>query len=662
MKTFEIIFILFYSILAIAFVWRILYKNKNVKKTIYFGFYIIYFALLFGFIWNFKKIIDIQYFSDKNYAAISNKLKSKPMIDYPKRGTIYCYDRNGEKVILSEDLPIYNIFFNGEHIHTIEKAIRDGEIIMNKTRFKDGDNMNDFFNATDSIKVLADQLAKKYGSKAVSYNELIKAYEDKNPKAKLLNTVIDFDIIKLKEISDFALLNGRGKYSSCLVKVEKANRIFPYEDLAKKTIGNVYKERKNGFYKGEYGIEAQFDSIMRGTIGEKQDLKISIKKTVTKIDPKKRKEKGADIILTLDMDMQEIVTECLRKKAQELNASNACAILMEVETGAIKAIANLGGSDYSEANDNLGNMAIKSRKEPGSVFKILSMMVALENKSVTPKTMINTSVTRFRVKEAHNRDYGTISAHQIIVKSSNRGVANIIGNAFEHNIQGYIEHIKKTSFDKNMDFDLEVATTGIDKINRDDIGANSIGYVFMPPIYMLRFYNAIANNGKMVEPFVVKDIIKNDKSVGKIDINGKTRCFPAQTRVVADTICSQKTLIDIKKMLIDVVKSAYQNPKVVFAGKTGTSNTDGHQITFCGYFPVDTENLNAKPKYSCIVVIYKQYAELDSKDSREVFRNIAEKIFIMENTKEFAQLDNSEKNINKKNRKIVQLSKKIGVK
>ena len=680
MKTLDLIFVLIYIALAIAFVWRIFFsKNKNAKKTIYFGFHIIYFALAIGFVWSFKKIIDIQYFSEENYAEIGEKIKPKPIKDFPKRGTIYCEGRNGEKLILSEDLPVYNIFFNGEHIHAIEKAIKDGDIIMSvkragdtiatKRRFREKDNMNDFFNATDSIKLLANQMKAKFGSKAVGYDELMKAYREKNPKARLLlDTIIDFNFFELQKIENFALFNGRGKYGSCLVKEEKANRIFPFGDLARVAIGNVDRNKDGGFNKGKYGIEAQFDSIMRGVAGEKQNLKISINKEVIKIDPKTRKKKGADITLTLDMEIQEIAYNALREKAQKLSAERACVIVMEVETGEIKAMVNLGENHREKGNTF--NMATSSLTELGSVFKVPSMIVALEKGLVTPETLVEAGSTKYRISEAEGHNFGLMSASEVLVRSSNKGIANIIGGAFENKPKEYIEALKKTYIDAPMNFDLPTASINIENITKNDLPARAIGYVAMPPIYMLRFYNAIANNGKMVEPFLVKDISKVEdgkrKSIKEANIKGKNMQFPAAKKVVADSICSKNTLLAIKKMLFEVVNSkigtgfSTQKTNVVFAGKTGTAQmrNGDHQGTFCGYFPIDAANMNAQPKYSCIVVIYKKGGVVWGSQSCDVFRNIAEQIFIMETTREFAQLDN----VNRKDRKIAQLSKKIGVK
>lgn len=665
MNTIDKIFGLIYVALAIAFVWRIFFNNKNTKKTIYFGFHIIYFALAIGFVWSFKTIIDIQYFNNQNCAAICDKIKPKSIKDYPKRGTIYCLDKNNEKVILSEDLPVYNIYFNGRHIHAIEKAIKDGDIIINKKKFKEGDNINDYFNALDSIKVLAGQLAKKFGSQAVGYAELMKAYKEKKTRARLLNTDIDFNIIKINEISDFALFNGRRKYSSCLVMVEKANRIMPFDNLAKRTIGIIDNEKQNGFYKGKYGLEAQFDSLMRGVAGEKQDLNISIEKTVTKIDPKKRKQKGADLTLTLDMEMQEIVTGYLIDGAKRARAKHACAILMEVETGAIKAMVNIvrtADGRYLEPDDTTGmNTAVRSNNELGSVFKIPSIMAAIENGFVTDTSLVYVRDSKYgNVKDYHKFSTDSASVTQIIAHSSNIGVANILCDAYYHKRKDFYEAITKLCFDAPINFDLPAPSPMIEKAS-SNFEKKVFGYVGVSPLYMLRFFNAIANNGKMINPFIVKNIEKNYRS-----LDG----YPRKTGgKVADKICSESTLKSVQKMLVEVFNSGnakkYKSKTVTLAGKTGTADIveknkkAATQGTFCGYFPA------GKPKYSCIVMMNRKAEteedNLFGAESCEVFKNIAEKIFSMENSINFSQMNDSvtysPKNIYGKDKKINYLAK-----
>jgi len=672
MKTLYLIFISIYIVLAIAFVLGIFIKKRSANKTIYFGFHIIYFALALGFVWNFVKIIDIQHFPEhflpdingKNFKEIGDSIKGQPTIDYPKRGTIYCYDKNGEKIILSEDLPVYKIGFNGEQVKRIEKAIRDGEIVMRKKTVKDGevvmikkkfskdDNMNDYFNASDSIKKLADLLAKEFGGKAAGYNDLMKAYNNENRNAKILDTVID--IIKLNKISQFVLFNGgNGRYGSCLVQTEKANRIMPYEGLAKRTIGDIYKDKKDGFNKGIYGIEAQFDSILKGVAGEKQNLKISLGRTVIKTNPKKPKQKGADIVLTLDMDMQEIVANCLIQQAQKLSAERACAILMEVETGEIKAMVNLiqGKNGYFEG----ANMAISNMNPPGSTFKTLSMLVALEN-GFTADTIVNSFDKKYPKVTDHapNVSWRAIPFSDVLVFSSNVGISNAIGGKFGKNPMNFIKEIHKTKINEEFDIMLPGAAKfqigpikyekgkiiyGKDTTNSSDLPSLSFGYqVVIPPIYMLRFYNAIANNGKLINPFIVKDICRNGKSVKEINVNGKTVDFPAKTQVVNPSICSTQTLKQLQKMLYEVVRKKggtgyeHKSEKVEFAGKTGTAvfkvngeTTD--QVSFCGYFPADSIGI-VKPKYSCIVVMQRK--GLWGSQSCEVFKKIAEKIYALE--------------------------------
>lgn len=654
------IFGLIYAALAVAFVWRVFNKNKKTKEKIYWGFHIIYFALVFGFLANFVKIINIQYFvPEKYWQDIKKEVEYKIVDDLPKRGTIYWLDKNDEKVILSEDMPLYEIYFNGKQVHNIIDAIKKREITVDGGRRfnKEKDNINDFFNVNDSINKLAAKLANYFKDKDKSeYAKLLKDAYNGN-KTKKLGHIIN--IIQLDSISDFALFNkGKDKtYGSCLYTEEKSNRMMPYGNLAKRTIGTVDYDKKSAY--SSYGIDWEYDSILRGVAGKKRSSKISINKRVTEIlEPK---QKGADITLTLDMYMQEIVADCLRRQAQKLGSTRACAILMEVETGAIKAMVNLGGAGYSENGIDI-NMVINSNNELGSVFKVPSIMVALEKNLVTESTVVNVATTKYGTEKDPIKDSHTITdptVMGVIVQSSNVGTANIVCDAFYHKRDEYYNALSKLKFDAPLQFDYYFDTINRPakpsiKGSRAIFGKQTYGYVGVSPLYMLRFYNAIANNGRMVNPFIIRDIEQNNKSL---------KGFPKKRgEVVSDTICSENTLKIIQKMLLQVVENkngtahSFKSDKVTFAGKTGTADIKSPRIasqgTFCGYFPADN------PKYSCIVVMFREgSANLWGAESCSVFKDIAERIFIMEPTQKFPQSDNSEQNIDKNNKKIAFLTK-----
>lgn len=543
----------------------------------------------------------------------------------PVRGKIYCYNIRGEKEVVAASMKMYKIFFNGAQLHTIVKDQRQ------KKRS---------FSATDSINKLSEELSAYFAiAPASHYKALLnRAY---NTKRRVLLIGRNIDYLERKELMKMPLLNtGGGKYTDCMVSEEINKRIHPYGNLALRTIGDLFADRSQKT-DGRFGIELQFDSLLRGIDGVGTPIKISRRKTVYAEETKAID--GADITLTLNMDMQDIVQECLMEQAQRLGIERGCAVLMEVATGELKAITNLyySPNGYFEG----GNMAIADLNPPGSTFKTLSMLVALEKGIVTPDSMINALNKRYPKVTDHapSPSWSAITASDVLVYSSNVGTSNIIGKAYEDNPMDFVRAIAKTKVNEPFDIQLPGAT-GFkigpmkywnikDTINRTDLPTLSFGYqTAVPPIYMLRFYNAIANGGKMVNPFIVKEI----------DNNGSITRF--STKTANSSIASSRTIRQLQTMLRNVVEQkggtgyAYRSSKVSYAGKTGTAvfTQNGHitdQVSFCGYFPAD------KPKYSCIVVM--QRSGIWGSQSCEVFRNIAERITAIDSRVDVGHLQDS---------------------
>lgn len=597
------------------------------KSRINIGFHIIYAIFLVLFLFCIYYIIDIQYINGDTWKAIGQTIKSsmQPRKIEPLRGKIYCYNIHGEKEIVAASMKVYKVYFNGTQLHAIEKDLRE---------------KNKKFNTTDSINRLSEALSKFFNNAPPSHYKAIinKAY---NTKKRVQLVARNIDYLERKELIKMPLLNSaKGKYTDCLISEEVNRRIHPYGNLALRTIGDVYID-KSQKTDGRFGIELQFDSLLRGVEGVSNPLRISRRKTV--FDEEKKAVNGADITLTLNIDMQDIVQNCLMEQAQKLGIERGCAILMEVATGEIKAISNLYYSPkgYFEG----GNMAISDLNPPGSTFKALTMMIALENGIITPDTIINALDKKYPKVTDHSPQpfWGAISASDVFVYSSNIGISNIIGDAFERDPMKFVREIQKTGVNEPFDIQLPGAT-GFkigpmrywnikDTINRTDLPTLSFGYqTAVPPIYMLRFYNAIANNGKMINPFIVKEI----------DNNGNITKF--NTKTVKSSIASSRTIKQIQTMLRKVIEQkggtgyAYRSSKVSFAGKTGTAvfqTSEGitDQVSFCGYFPADN------PKYSCIVVM--QRPGIWGSQSCEVFRNIAEKITSINTTLDIGDLQDT---------------------
>ncbi len=596
----------------------------NAKRKIVLYYFVVVGVFLFLFICCIYSIIKIQYIEGEVWQSIGNTIKQsrKPKIVKPLRGEILCYNTKGEKEILAASMKVYKIYFNGEQLRIIEKDRKD-----KKKKF----------NRVDSVHRLSVELSKYFGDAPAShYRSIIdKAYRNRK-KIRLIGR--DVDYVERKDIMKFPLFNtGGGKYTDCMHSEEVNKRVHPFGQLALRTIGDVYPYKTNTT-DGEFGIEMAFDSILKGVEGIKYPIKISRRKTV--YVEKEKPVNGANITLTLNIDMQDIVHNALMEQAKRLSINRGCAVLMEVETGEIKAIANLYRSASGEYFE-WGNMAIADLNPPGSTFKLLSMLVAFETGKFTPNTMVDSYHKRYPKVSDHapNPKWSNIKASEVFAYSSNVGTSNIIGSLFEDNPMGFVRAIQKTKVNQKFDIRLPGAT-GFrigefkywnikDTIDKTLLPTMSYGYqVAVPPIYMLRFYNAVANDGKMVNPFLVKEI----------DDNGDVTEYG--TEVVTKHIASVKTIKGLQTILKDVVEQKggtgyhFRSKKVTFAGKTGTAYFNGtDQVSFCGYFPADN------PKYSCIVVMFRR--GIWGTHSCEVFRNIAERITALNSKVKVSQLQDT---------------------
>ena len=453
---------------------------------------------------------------------------------------------------------------------------------------------------------------------------------------RLLDHEVDY--IQLKQIRQMPYFN-RGRFKSGLYSKEFVKRTKPYGTLASRTIGDIFGEFDKG---GKNGLEAHYDSLLRGEPGTSTRRKVN-GRFIDVID--KRPVNGKDIISTIDIHIQDITEKALLKKLKEIDAESGTAVVMEVATGEIKAITNMGrirNGVWIESQ----NFAVADLSEPGSTFKVVSMMVALEDGVVQPEDSVNTGNGVIQVAGQTLRDhnanrggYGRITASQSIRYSSNIGVARLIVNAYGDNPSKYVEGIRKIGF--HQDMELEIPGYGVPNIrhpkdntaqywSRSTLPWMSFGYeTQIPPIYTLAFFNAIANNGKLVRPMFVREIRNSGRVIER-----------KRTKVINERICSNSTLEAIRQMLDDVVnapggtgKPAYSD-KVRIAGKTGTAQISqgsagyrsagvSHQVSFCGYFPSDN------PKYSCIVVIRKPRNGAPSGGLMcgTIFKEIAEEVY-----------------------------------
>ncbi|MCL1938253.1 MAG: transpeptidase family protein [Candidatus Azobacteroides sp.] len=431
----------------------------------------------------------------------------------------------------------------------------------------------------------------------------------------------------------------KGPNKSGLYYKEFVKRTNPYGTLALRTIGDIYGELESG---GKNGLEKQYDELLRGQEGTSTRRKIN-GRYIDVVDVKP--VNGKDVISTIDINIQDITEKALLKKLSEIDAQSGTAVVMEVATGEIKAITNMGRIRDGVWGETK-NYAVSDLSEPGSTFKVVSMMVALEDGLVHPGDSVDVgngvAEIAGRRLEDHNAKrggYGMITASKSIRYSSNIGVAKLIMRAYGNNPEKYVEGIDRIGF--NQDMHLEIPGYGVPRIrhpkdknaaywSRTTLPWMSFGYeTQIPPIYTLSFFNAIANNGKLVKPIFVKEIQENGKTIEK-----------KKTEILNKQICSPTTLAAIQQMLDDVVNmpdgtgKPARSDKVRIAGKTGTAQISqgaagykagglSHQLSFCGYFPAD------QPKYSMIVVVRKPRNGPISGGAicGSVFKEIAEEVY-----------------------------------
>lgn len=420
-------------------------------------------------------------------------------------------------------------------------------------------------------------------------------------------------------------------------RTEYMVRNRPYGSLAAALIGNTYKESGKAYS----GLELVYDSVLRGTPGFQHRRKV-LNRWVNM--PDSAAIDGCDIVTTIDVSMQDLAERSLIRELREVGGYTGVAIVMEVQTGDIKAMVNLDRDPKTGEYREGRNHAIADWLEPGSVFKTASFMVALDDGKIDTTTTVDTGCgimemygSKMRDHNWHRGGYGVLTVPKVLQVSSNIGVSYLIDRAYKDNPTVFVDGLHRVGIAENLHLPFpEYMAPQVRYPKKDRYGhwSNwshtalpwmSIGYeTHVPPISVCTFYNAIANGGKMVRP----------RFVTRIEHAGETvEEFPVE--VLKSQICKPATLGKIQTILRQVVsiglgKTAGSEHFDV-SGKTGTAQkasgggykngTVNYLLSFCGYFPSD------KPRYTCIVCIHK--AGLPASGglmSGQVFHDIAEGI------------------------------------
>jgi cell division protein FtsI (penicillin-binding protein 3) len=463
---------------------------------------------------------------------------------------------------------------------------------------------------------------------------LRKAKANKNRYALIARNL---DYSQYMSVKDFPLFS-MGPYRGGLIVDQKTVREHPLGKIAERSVG--YERFDEHGYATRVGLEGAFGQYLRGKEGKR--LKQKIAKGQWKpigldniIEPKD----GYDVISTIDINIQDIAHHALLGQLEKYKADHGCVIVMETETGEIKAISNLGRTEDNKYYERL-NYAIGESHEPGSTFKLMSLVAALEDQVVDTSTTIDTENGRWRlydriVRDSKHGGYGEISVATAFEVSSNTAFAKMIHNNYKDNPQAFVGRLKQMDLDKELD--LPIKGEGIPVIrNPGDKGWSGIslawmshGYeVSMTPLQILAFYNAIANDGELLRPRLIKEVK---------EWNNTIQIF--EKEVINPSVCSIETVRKVQQLLKNVVEKEQGTGHGLYsrdfsmAGKTGTAQKNyvgkdpdklRYISTFAGYFPADN------PKYSCIVVIHepdKSVGYYGADVSGPVFKSIAHKIY-----------------------------------
>ena len=551
------------------------------------------------------KLLSIQFVQGDKYRALAEKRTIKNVIIPANRGNVYSVNGN----LLATSIPKYDI--------------RIDALTSSANTFE------------ENLKPLSDSLSN-YSGKTSSYyqKEIRKARANKNRYYLLARSIGYSDYIRLR---NFPLLK-LGAFKGGLIVEQTTKREHPMGGIALRSIGYERFDDKGNATRA--GLDGAFGvKYLRGTNGQRLKQKIGKGQwkpiaDYNQVEP----QDGYDVYTTLDVNIQDIAHHALLKQLEFYEAEHGCVVVMEVETGEIRAISNLGRTSKGGYYEKL-NYAVGESHEPGSTFKVMALMAALEVKVIDTSTIIDTKkgVKTFygrKIYDSHHGGYGEISAARALEVSSNIGLATIIDDNYSKEPKRFINILKSWSLHEPLGLPIigegkpVIPEPGHKLWSKNALPSMAYGYnLRLTPLQTLTFYNAIANDGVMVKPRFLKQVKEFESVIESFD-----------KEVINNKICSDNTLNEIQEILKNVVirgtGSRLHSSYFSMAGKTGTAQTEywmddwkdnrRYVSSFAGYFPVEN------PKYSCIVIIHKPsiikgYYGADV--SGPVFKRIAQKIF-----------------------------------
>jgi cell division protein FtsI (penicillin-binding protein 3) len=580
---------------------------KEVRKDIIVRSYLVYLGVLLFGLAIIGRVIYIQSFEGQELMKMAEKQEMQ-WFDVPAiRGNICTEDGT----LLATSIPIFDI-----RMDVMTDSITEEIFSRN-------------------VDSLAACLAGLFNEKsAYEYKEML--WEARRNSERYLLIHRDVTYPELKKLRTFPIFR-RGKYKGGLIVIPSFRRELPFRDVASRTIGYESEDTLKKVY---VGLEGAFTRELRGSdgrrlmrrVGSGAWLPVGVENQVEPVN-------GADLITTIDINLQDLAEAALLKQLKADSAEHGCVVVMEVSTGYVKAIANLGRTRNGSYVETF-NYAVGESSEPGSTFKLASFLVALEDGKIDLNTLVNTgsgvvTYSGREMNDSHHGGYGTITAQQVFEKSSNVGTSKLIYQAYAAHPQDFINGLYRMSINKplNIQFGGEgkpyIKNTKSKYWSALSLPWMSIGYeVAITPLQTLTLYNAVANKGIMVKPLFVKEIRQSGKVIAT---------YPPEVinPAIASPATIRKAMILLKGVVERGTGAGIKNPIYSIGGKTGTARValnnkgygEGSSVrykgSFVGFFPADD------PKYSCIVVINnpskgKYYG---ASIAAPVFKEIADRLY-----------------------------------
>lgn len=575
------------------------------KNDVLWRVFLVYFIVVAVGVLVVLAIVRIQWKDKEELLEKASKRELKVRDEKAHRGNVF--SSNGS--LLATSVPRYNIFFDPV---SVDKKIFDAEVAQ-----------------------LADNLSRMLKNKSKQqYISYLKDARAKNRRyVKIANKISVADYKKMQEFPIFREGKNRGGF----IAERSYVRELPYGELAARTIGYVRED--SDVY---VGLEGAYNDYLKGKDGKQLVRRINGNFWMPMPSDENRDPvNGDDIYTSINIEIQDVAENALKKCLIENDALQGCVVLMDVKSGFVEVMASLSYNEKKNKYEEAYNFALRHNVEPGSTFKAITMLTLLENDpNFDIERKLNLGTTDYKVfhrrtmRDSHRvtDDEGNVTIRSAFEQSSNIAFATLVTEAFEQNPDRFIDLIYKTKINEPLNLDIkgeakpDIKTTNDKRWSKLSLPWMSIGYeVMMTPIQILTYYNAIANDGVMVKPQFVKEIRHGNEVKHVFD-----------TIVINERIASENTISTLQELLKGVVENgtAKSMSKLGFsvAGKTGTAqisqgsagyNKKNYTATFVGYFPADD------PKYSCIIVVSnprgKKY--YGGSVSGPVFKEIAEKVY-----------------------------------